>query len=188
MLTYLLTGQTREECRRQMNYHISLDFRRGARYTFSSLILFSLLAITFSISNSFAQEAETITLTTNKNFYQPGELVQLKGTTSGQLGLLVAIQIKDSSGNLIISRVVQTDQNGNFALQFKIPPNATSGNFNIIATARINGFVVTQTKTMDATVPEFGKIAMPVFAISIMSVMIMVAQSGKFKIFHIPNL
>src|SRR5579872_6779230 len=180
MLTYLLTGQTREERQRQMNYHILLDFRRISRYAISSLILFSLLATTFTVSYSFAQEAQTINLATNKNSYMPGDVVVLNGTVNGQSGQLVAIQVKDSTGNLILIRTIQTDQNGNFGLQFKIPSTAASGNFDIIASARINGFLVTQTKTMIATVPEFGQIAMPIFAISIMSVMVIFALSGKF--------
>jgi predicted secreted protein with PEFG-CTERM motif len=142
------------------------------------------MAMTFTVSDSFAQEAQTINLTTNKNSYLPGDVVVLNGTVNGQPGQLVAIQVKDSTGNLILIRTIQTDQNGNFALQFKIPPTATSGNFDIMASARINGFIITQTKTMAATVPEFGQIAMPIFAISIMSVMVIFSLSCKFKNYH----
>jgi predicted secreted protein with PEFG-CTERM motif len=140
--------------------------------------------MTFTVSDSFAQEADTINLTTNKNSYMPGDVVVLNGTINGQSGQLVAIQVKDSTGNLILIRTIQTDQNGSFAIQFKIPPTATSGNFNIIASAKINGFTVTQTKTMIATVPEFGQIAMPVFAISIISVMVIFAISARFKNYY----
>jgi len=139
----------------------------------------------FTVSDSFAQEDQTINMTTNKNSYQPGEVVGLNGTVSNQPGQLVAIQIKDSSGNLILIRTVQADQNGNFALKFKIPPTATSGDFSIIASARINGFIVTQTKTMTATVPEFGYLAMPIFTISVVSIMILFGLSGRLqKISH----
>lgn len=143
-----------------------------------------MLALTFTVSDSFAQEDQTITLTTNKNSYLPGDVVKLNGTMNGQPGQLVAIQIKDSAGNLILIRTIQTDQNGNFAIQFKIPATAVSGNFDIIASARINGFIITQTKTMSATVPEFGQIAMPVFAISIMLIMIMFALVPRFKNYY----
>jgi predicted secreted protein with PEFG-CTERM motif len=148
------------------------------------MILFVLLAMTFTVSDSFAQEAQTINLITNKNSYMPGDVVVLNGTVNGQPGQLVAIQVKDSTGNLILIRTIQTDQNGNFVLQFKIPTTATSGNFNIMASARINGFIVTQTKTMTATVPEFGQIAMPIFAISIISVMLIFAFSKKVQHYH----
>ncbi len=139
------------------------------------------MTMTFIISNSFAQEYPTINLTTNKNSYMPGDVVKLNGTVNIQSGQLVAIQIKDSSGNLILIRTLPTDKNGNFVLQFKIPQTATSGDFSIIASARINGFIITQTKTMMATVPEFGQITMPVFALSIILIMVMFALSNTFK-------
>ena len=131
--------------------------------------------------NSFAQEEQSIMLATNKDHYVPGDIVQLSGTVTGQPNALVGLQIKDSSGNLILIRTVQSDQNGNFVLSFKIPPTATSGDFSIIASARINGFVITQTKTMAATVPEFGSLAMPIFGISFLLITGLFAFQGKFK-------
>lgn len=82
---------------------------------------------------------------------------------------------------MIIIRIVQSDPSGNFALQFKIPPTATSGNFDISASAKINGFIVTQTKAMTATVPEFGPLAMPVIGISFVLIVAMLAFSSKLK-------
>jgi len=163
-----------------MNYHILLDLCKKNRYTFPSLILLAFLT-TVTVLDSFAQEEQTINMTTNKNAYLPGDIVELNGTANGEPGQLVAIQIKDSSGNLILIRTIQADQNGNFALKFKIPPTATSGDFSIIASARINGFIVTQTKTMTATVPEFGQLAIPVFVVSIISIMIVFGLSSKLQ-------
>ncbi len=140
--------------------------------------------MTLTFQDSFAQEGQTITLATSKSSYLPGDTVELNGTVSGQPGQLVGIQVKDSAGNLILIRTVQADQNGNFAIQFKIPITATSGNFDIVASARINGFIVTQTNTITATVPEFGQLAMPIFAISITSIMVIFALSNRIKNFH----
>jgi uncharacterized protein YfaS (alpha-2-macroglobulin family) len=133
------------------------------------------------ISNSFAQVDQSITLVTNKGTYLPGDIVQLSGVVTGQPNVLVALQIKDSSGNLILIRTVQSDQNGNFVLQFKISPTATSGNFNIDASAKINGFIVTQTQTMTATVPEFGTLTMSMFGISFIMIIAIFTFSSKFK-------
>lgn len=94
-------------------------------------------------------------MTTNKDNYVPGDTVQLNGIVTGQTNTLVALQIKDSDGSLILIRTVQADQNGNFAIQFKIPATATSGKFSITASTKVNGFVVTQDKVFDAKVPEF---------------------------------
>ena len=135
--------------------------------------------------NAFAQEESSITLATNKDHYLPGDIVQLSGTVTGQSSALVALQIKDSSGNLILIRTVQSDQNSNFALSFKIPSTATSGDFSITASAKINGFTITQTKTMTATVPEFGSLAMPIFGVSFLLIVGMFSLSGKIKRFSV---
>jgi len=147
------------------------------------LLLGAVLLLALSgVLDSFAQEEQSIVLATNKANYLPGDTVQLSGTVTGQSNALVALQIKDSSGNLILIRTVQSDQNGNFALSFKIPSTATSGDFNIVASTKINGFVVTQTKTVTATVPEFGPIAMPMFGVSLVLVITMFAFTNRLKI------
>ena len=148
------------------------------------LLLFGavLLLALSGVLDSFAQEEQSIVLATNKANYLPGDTVQLSGTVTGQSNALVALQIKDSSGNLILIRTVQSDQNGNFVLSFKIPSTATSGDFNIVASTKINGFVVTQTKTVTATVPEFGPIAMPMFGVSLVLVITMFAFTNRHKI------
>jgi len=161
-----------------MNYHILSDFHKGNKIL--TLVVVTLIALP-GVLDSFAQEAQTITLSTNKASYLPGDMVQLSGTVTGQPNALVALQIKDSTGNLILIRTVQSDQNGHFAISFKIPPTATSGDFSIIGSARINGFIVTQTKIMTATVPEFGPLAMPLFGISFILIVIVSALSNKIK-------
>lgn len=163
-----------------MNNHTLSVFHRKNLGRFLSLAAVVLLALP-GVLNSFAQEEQSIVLATNKDNYLPGDTVQLSGTVTGQPNALVALQIKDSSGNLILIRTVQSDQNGNFALQFKIPSTATSGDFNIIASAKINGFIVTQTKTMTATVPEFGPIAMPLFGVSLVLGIAVFTFANRFK-------
>jgi predicted secreted protein with PEFG-CTERM motif len=135
--------------------------------------------MTVTISDSYAQQDQTITLATNKNSYLPGDLVQLSGMVTGQTAPVVGIQVKDPQGTLILIRAVQADQNGNFAIQFKIPPTAISGNFSITASARVNGFIVTQTKVMTAAVPEFGPVAALVLAVAISSIVIFSAKNER---------
>ena len=103
-----------------------------------------------------AQEDQSIAINTSKSYYGAGETVYLSGSvTGGVQGQLVAIQIKDLTGNLILIRTVQADQNGNFALSFKLPSSDLSGAFSIAASARVNGFPVTATRVISAPVPEF---------------------------------
>lgn len=120
-----------------------------------AIVAMSLVAL--SIPSSYAQLGnESITINTQKTAYGPGDTVNLTGLVNeGTPGQLVAIQVKDAKGNLILIRTVQADQNGNFNLQFKVPLTASPGNLNITASARINGFVITQSKTTTTPVPEF---------------------------------
>lgn len=164
-----------------MNNHTLSAFHRkdlGRSLSLGAVVLLTLPGVL----NSFAQEEQSIILATNKDHYLPGDTVQLSGTVTGQPNALVALQIKDSSGNLILIRTVQSDQNGNFGLQFKIPSTATSGDFDIIASAKINGFIVTQTKTMTATVPEFGPVAMPLFGVSLVVGIAVFTFANRFKL------
>ncbi len=163
-----------------MNNHTLSVFHRNNPGRFLSLGAVVLLALP-GVLNSFAQEEQSIILGTNKDNYLPGDIVQLSGTVTGQPSALVALQIKDSSGNLILIRTVQSDQNGNFGLQFKIPSTATSGDFTIVASAKINGFIVTQTKTMTATVPEFGPVAMPMLGVSLVVGIAIFTVTNRFK-------
>ena len=158
--------------------HLTLsDYHRKNQYRFIALAAFVSLALA-GLSNSFAQEDQSITLTTNKGSYLPGDTVQVSGIVTGQSSALVAIQVKDSDGNLILIRTLQADQDGNFAVQFKIPLSATSGKFSIIASSKIGGFVVTQTKAIEASVPEFGEVAAQVLMLSTIFIILVFARSG----------
>jgi hypothetical protein len=163
-----------------MNYHPLSGYHRKNQYRFLALVAVALLA--FGVSNSFAQTTESITLTTDKDSYLPGDLVQLSGIVAGQQPSVgVALEVTDSDGTVILTRVAQADQNGNFAVQFKIPVTATSGEFSVYASALIDGFHVKQTKVFSATVPEFGQIAGQVFGLATISVILVFAMSGRLQ-------
>jgi hypothetical protein len=93
-----------------------------------AIVAMSLVAL--SIPSSYAQLGnESITINTQKTAYGPGDTVNLTGLVNeGTPGQLVAIQVKDAKGNLILIRTVQADQ---------------------------NGFVITQSKSTTTPVPEF---------------------------------
>jgi len=160
-----------------MNYH-PLSAYLSKKNIFLSLAVIVFLAL--GVSNSYAQEAESITLSTDKESYLPGDTVQLSGVVIGQQPSVgVALEVMDSDGTAILFRTVQADQNGNFAVQFKIPVTATSGKFSVYASALIDGFHVKQTKIFSATVPEFGQIASQVFGLAILSTILVFAASGR---------
>jgi len=105
-----------------------------------------LIVISFFVSESFAAQ---ITINTNKQTFAGGDTVELSGTVDGgSAGDLVALEIKDPSGETILIRTVQLGSGGTFNLQFKLPASGQSGSYDIIANAQIAGQTVTETKTI----------------------------------------
>lgn len=123
----------------------------------SLLAIVALSLVALAMPSSYAPLGnESITINTSKSMYGPGDTVNLTGFVNDVTpGQLVAIQVKDAKGNLLLIRTVQADQNGNFNLQFKVPLTAAPGNLNITASARIDGFVITQSTEKTTPVPEF---------------------------------
>ena len=137
--------------------------------------IFALLAVglvSFGISDSLA--ADQVTLDTDKGTYAGGDTVTITGTVANSPDQLVAIEVKDSGGNILVLRTVQTDSSGNYVLKFKLPPSAPSGNYDIVANSKINGVMVTETRTIVQTsvVPEFGPIIGIVVTISLIGAII----------------
>jgi uncharacterized protein YfaS (alpha-2-macroglobulin family) len=161
-----------------MKYHPLSDYHSRKQYGFLALAVIGLLGL--GVSNSYAQEAESITLSTDKGSYLPGDTVQLSGLVVGQKpNVGIALEVMDSDKTAILFRTVQADQNGNFAVQFKIPATATSGEFSVYASAIIDGFHIKQTKEFSATVPEFDQMAGQVFGLAMISIILIFAASGS---------
>lgn len=89
-----------------------------------------------------------ISIQTDRDSYTTGDLVQLTGSLPGAKNYPIAIEIKDSKGDTILIRTVETDSSGNFELKFKIPSSATAGKLSVITSANIGGEPITKTKTV----------------------------------------
>jgi hypothetical protein len=117
--------------------------------------LIALIILSLEVSESFAMTE--ITIDTNKGSYGPGDLIELHGQVKNSPNQLVALEVKDPSGNTIMIRTVQTDANGNFVLKFKLPSTEKSGTYSIITNTKVNGDTIKETKTIAVAniVPEF---------------------------------
>jgi len=116
------------------------------------------LVFLFGISESFAQ-GSIISFDIDEKSFAPGEIVELTGNVEQSLaGQPVAIEVKDSAGNVILIRTVTPDDNGNFALKFKIPLTAKAGNFEIITNVEVAGEAFTETKTVGEVTTEVDSI------------------------------
>jgi len=93
-----------------------------------------ILAITCSILLPTALADSNITINTNADSYEHGEVVKITGETSTDV---ITIQIKDPSGKTILIRNITADDT--FSLNFNLPDHLTFGVYDIIASGTIGG-------------------------------------------------
>ena len=92
------------------------------------LILIAMLLVVM-ITTAFAESLITFDVDTAK--FTPGEIVELEGKVqSGLEGEVVAVEIKDADGTLILIRTVTSDSNGEFSLKFKVISDRTDRSKN----------------------------------------------------------
>jgi len=115
-----------------------------------SLALLSLILLVPAIA--FAQ-SQKITLNFDENSFEAGQIAELKGSVDPSLaGKPVAVEVKDSQGQVIILRTVQPDANGNFVLKFKVPANVGGGELQVSSSVESEG----------ETISESAKIEIPI--------------------------
>ncbi len=111
------------------------------------IALIILLAV--SITPVFAQSLITFDVDTTK--FTAGQIIELKGkVTSGLEGQPVAVEIKDSNGNVMLIRTVTSDENGDFVLKFKVPNNVNAGEFDIVTSVELDGQSFSETKSIES--------------------------------------
>jgi len=116
------------------------------------LILVAML-LAVIITPAFAESLITFDVDTTK--FVPGEIVELHGTVqSGLEGEVVAVEIKDADGTLILIRTVTSDSNGEFSLKFKVPSTAAVGAFDVVTSMELNDEPVSESNSFaSAEVP-----------------------------------
>ena len=92
------------------------------------------------ISSASAQTDNTMKL--NADSFESGQTVMINGNTDGKT---VSIQVQDPTGKTILLRTVTPDSSGNFALEFKIPPNATYGDYQVFTSVVVDDTPVIHT-------------------------------------------
>ena len=116
------------------------------------LILVAMLLVVI-IMPAFAESLITFDVDTTK--FTPGEIVELEGKVqSGLEGEVVAVEIKDADGTLILIRTVTSDSNGEFSLKFKVPSTAAVGAFDVVTSMELNDEPVSESNSFaSAEVP-----------------------------------
>ena len=114
------------------------------------LILVAML-LAVIITPAFAESLITFDVDTTK--FTPGEIVELEGKVqSGLEGEVVAVEIKDADGTLILIRTVTSDSNGEFSLKFKVPSTAAAGSFDVVTSMELDDEPVSESNSFDSVV------------------------------------
>jgi len=93
---------------------------------------FLIMVLIFSGTIPVLAESPT-TLSVNTDKLTPGEVVEINGKVpTGMEGKLVAVEIKDSQGNVVLIRTISSDVAGNFDLKFRVPNDAVPGTLSIV--------------------------------------------------------
>jgi len=108
------------------------------------IILLLVLIFTVGISSAGAQAG--VTVETDFNVFQQGQIVTISGNAEEKS---VVIQVKDPTGISILVRTITTDFGGNFELQFRIPPTATLGDYQIITNVVVDDVPTINTMTFE---------------------------------------
>ena len=114
------------------------------------LILVAMLLVVI-ITPAFAESLITFDVDTTK--FTPGEIVELEGKVqSGLEGEVVAVEIKDADGTLILIRTVTSGSNGEFSLKFKVPSTAAAGSFDVVTSMELNDEPVSESNSFESVV------------------------------------
>jgi len=114
------------------------------------LILIAVLVVVI-ITPAFAESLITFDVDTAK--FAPGEIVELEGKVqSGLEGEVIAVEIKDADGTLILIRTVTSDSNGEFSLKFKVPSTAAAGSFDVVTNLDNDGESLSESNSFESVV------------------------------------
>jgi len=105
-----------------------------------------LLALIFTVGISSASAQTGITVETDFDVFQQGQMVTITGNVGEKS---VTIQVKDPTGISILVRTITTDFGGNFELQFRIPQTATLGDYQIITNVVVDDVPTINTMTFE---------------------------------------
>lgn len=111
--------------------------------------------VSFCQSNFEKQTSQelTITVNTDKPYYQPLELVKIFGTVKNQTNTpisdaYVGIQVEDPNNNTIFLDIVYTSSNGSYEDHFRLQATTILGKYNVYVTASAEGYSTIANKTI----------------------------------------
>ncbi len=159
----------------------------------TNLLFFLLLLYSFFLNISFVVEAVTplnLTVATDKPTYLQGEKVKASGTlklgeNNPLVGWQVAVWIYTSNGILLFSPILETNEAGNFAKTFSLPPETVLGTYTVLSSVQWNNqqaireatFEVKSTEQVGAVQPQVSQGPQPLSPVLLTLIATVVAFS-----------
>jgi hypothetical protein len=131
---------------------------KRVRWFLSLLILAALLP--FTVDYSYGANQLSVTLSTDKQSYDPGDAVLITGrvldqSLNGVALASISIQVNDPTGNAIHVGWVLSTTDGYFEDQFIAQNNSMNGGYSIYVTASKPGYVDATAQAGCIITPEF---------------------------------
>lgn len=160
-----------------------------------------LVAISFLAVSCLSVAAQTpITVSTDKTSYANGDTIAISGTVTDQLNIPISVVIRDSSHNVVYIAQTNPNSDGTYSVQavaggstwktagtYEIdvtyggPDKTANTTFSFTSSSQPSSGTENQTVTTPA-IPEFGPLAVSVFAISIAVIITYTKTRPAFKI------
>jgi hypothetical protein len=141
------------------------------------LVLLALIFMPVFVSRSNAAGQLSVTVFTNSQSYEPGQLISISGqvldeTLKGVQSASVSIQVNDPNGNPIHVALVTSSANGSYTDQFIAPSNPVNGGYTLYVTASKAGYTDGKSQAACIITPEFPISDMPWLTLSIVLVVL----------------
>ena len=104
-------------------------------------MLTALILVTSLMISSASAQTDSI-MKLNSDLFEPGQTVIITGNIEAKV---LSIQVQDPTGKTILLRTITPDSSGNFALEFKIPPNAMYGDYQVFTSVVVDDIPVIHT-------------------------------------------
>ena len=124
------------------------------------IVLLAVVLLPFATKPANGAGQLTVTLSTDKQSYEAGQLITITGQVLDANLQAVAlaslsVQVNDPDSKTIHIASIISSVDGSFTDQFTIPVGSSNGSYTVFATASKTGYTDASTQIAYAVVPEF---------------------------------
>lgn len=136
----------------------SLDATSRWLWLLRKLGILAILGILLLLPLTYSLSALTVSGSTNKPQYTPGETVTISGRvldnrSNPAVGASVSIQVNDPQGTTIHIQLIFSDQSGGYLDSFSLSPSSMQGQYLVFVSASKSGFENAQTRLQFNVLP-----------------------------------